>query len=206
MYFCTSVIEKNRAKIELYAHLFPILGETCVIFGAGPIGLLCLQAVMAAGAARVIVVDIAEKRLEKARELGASLIINGHEENISQQIKSFADGLGANVYFDAAGVQSTFTTGIASLRKGGRAILIGIFGKPVILDAFDLVVREITIKGTIDYRHVFPEVIKLIDSKKIDVERVITKKIKLNDIVKDGFEALLSDPSEVKILIDIASN
>ena len=84
--------------------------------------------------------------------------------------------------------------------------MIGIFGKPVILDAFDLVVREITIKGTIGYRHVFPEVIKLIDSKKMDVERVITKKIKLNDIVKDGFEALLSDPSEVKILIDIASN
>ncbi|CAF1018363.1 unnamed protein product [Rotaria sordida] len=182
------------------------LGETCVIFGAGPIGLLCLQAVMAAGAARTIVVDIAEKRLEKARELGATLIINGKEENISQQIKNYTDGLGANVYFDAAGVQSTFTTGIASLRKGGRAILIALFGKPVTLNAFDLVLREITIKGIAAYRHIFPEVIKLIDGKQMNVERIITKKIKLDDIVKDGFEALASDPSEIKILIDIASN
>ncbi|CAF4997431.1 unnamed protein product, partial [Rotaria sp. Silwood1] len=180
--------------------------ETCVIFGAGPIGLLCLQAAMAAGAARTVVVDIAEKRLEKARELGATLIINGKEENISQQIKAFTGGLGADVYLDAAGVQSTFTTGIASLRNGGRAILVAIFGKPVALDAMDLVMREITIKGIVCYRHIFPEVIKLIDSKQMDVERLITRKIKLNDIVKDGFEALVSDPSEIKILIDIGSN
>ncbi|CAF1433061.1 unnamed protein product [Rotaria sp. Silwood1] len=200
-----SLISK-RVHIELYAYLFTTLGETCVIFGAGPIGLLCLQAAMAAGAARTVVVDIAEKRLEKARELGATLIINGKEENISQQIKTFTGGLGADVYLDAAGVQSTFTTGIASLRNGGRAILVAIFGKPVALDAMDLVMREITIKGIVCYRHIFPEVIKLIDSKQMDVERLITRKIKLNDIVKDGFEALVSDPSEIKILIDIGSN
>ena len=185
---------------------FPILGETCVIFGAGPIGLLCLQAAMAAGAARIVVVDIAEKRLEKARELGATLIINGNDQNIPQQIKSYTDGLGANVYFDAAGAQSTFTTGIASLRNGGTAILIAVFVKPVILNALDIVLREITIKGVIGYRHIFPEVINLIDSKQLDVERVITKKINLDDIIKEGFEALLSDPSEIKILIDIASS
>lgn len=186
--------------------LFPILGETCVIFGAGPIGLLCLQAAIAAGAARIVVVDIAEKRLEKARELGATLIINGTDENIPQQIKSYTDGLGANVYFDAAGAQSTFTTGIASLRMGGTAVLIAVFGKPVMMNALDIVLREITIKGVIGYRHIFPEVIKLIDTKQLDVERVITKKINLDDIVKEGFEALLSDPSEVKILIDMASS
>jgi (R,R)-butanediol dehydrogenase/meso-butanediol dehydrogenase/diacetyl reductase len=145
---------------------------------------------MAAGAARTIVVDIAEKRLEKARELGASLVINGKEENISQQIKSYTGGLGVNVYFDAAGVQSTLTTGIACLQKGGRAILVAAFTKPVTLNALDIVLREITIKGVLGYRHLFPEVIKLIDSKQLDVERIITKKIKLDNIVKDGFEAL----------------
>ncbi|CAF1197695.1 unnamed protein product [Adineta steineri] len=182
------------------------LGETCVIFGAGPIGLLCLLAAKAVGAARTIVVDIAEKRLEKARELGATLVINGKEENIAQKIKSYTDGLGVNVYFDAAGVQSTFTTGIASLRKGGKAVLIAVFEKPVTLNATELVFRQITIQGTLGYRHIFPEVIRLIESKQMDVERIITKKIKLDDIVKDGFEALLSNPSEIKILIDIDAN
>jgi (R,R)-butanediol dehydrogenase/meso-butanediol dehydrogenase/diacetyl reductase len=161
---------------------------------------------MAAGAGRTIVVDIADKRLEKARELGATLIINGKEENIPQQIKTYTGGLGADVYLDAAGVQSTFTTGIASLKNGGRAVLVAIFGKPVTVNAMDLVMREITINGIVCYRHIFPEVIKLIDSKQMDVERLITRKIKLDDIVKDGFEALVSDPSEIKILIDIGSN
>lgn len=161
---------------------------------------------MAAGAAYTVVVDIAEKRLEKAGKLGATLIIKGKEENISQKIKTFTGGLGVDVYFDAAGVESTFTTGIVSLRKGGRAILVAIFGKPVTLNATDMVMREITIRGTVCYRNIFPEVIKLIDTKQMDVERLITKKIKLDDIVKDEFEALADDPSEIKILIDIDSN
>ena len=150
--------------------------------------------------------EIVEKRLEKARELGATLVLNGKEENIVQQIKNYTNGLGVHVYFDAAGIQSTFTTGIASLRSGGRAILPALFEKPLMLDAMDLVLREISIKGIVCYRHIFPEVIQLIDSKKLDVERIITKKIKLDDIVKDGFEALSHDPSEIKILVGIASN
>lgn len=189
-----------------YTRSISLLGESCVIFGAGPVGLLCLQAAMTAGAGCIIVVEVAEKRLEKARELGATLVINGKEKDIVEQIKRYTNGLGANVYFDAAGVQSTFTTGIASLRKGGQAILVALFEKPLMLNSIDLVLREITIKGIVGYRHIFPEVIQLIDSKKMDVERVITKKIKLDNIVKDGFEALSSDPSEIKILVDIASN
>lgn len=180
-----------------------ILGETCVIFGAGPIGLLCLQAARAAGAAHTIVVDIAEKRLEKARELGATLIINGKDSNIPEQIKSYTGGLGADVYLDAAGVPSTFKNGIASLKKGGRAVLVAFFQEPVELDASDIVIREITIKGTPGYRHIFPEVIQLIASKELDVGRLITKKIKLDNIVKDGFEVLASDPSEIKILVNM---
>lgn len=186
--------------------LISLLGESCVIFGAGPIGLLCLQAAKAAGAGCIIVVEVAEKRLEKARELGATLVLNGRDENIVQQIKSYTNGLGPNVYFDAAGVQSTFTTGIASLRRGGRAVLLAIFEKPLLLNAMDLVLREISIKGVVAYRHLFPKVIQLIDSKKMDVEKIITKKIKLDDIVKDGFEALLHDPSEIKILVDVSSS
>ena len=199
-------IEKNWTKIKLCAPLFTILGETCVIFGAGPIGLLCLQAAMGAGATRTVVIDIAEKRLEKARELGATIIINSKEENIVQKIKTYTDGLDADVYLDAADVQSTFTTSIASLRKGDRAVLLAIFEKPVTLDATDIVMREIIIKGIVCYRHIFPEVIKLIVSKQMDVEWLITRKIKLDDIVKDGFEALVSDPLEIKISIDVDSN
>lgn len=179
------------------------LGQTCVVFGAGPIGLLCVQAAMAAGAATTIVVDTAEKRLEKAKAIGATHVINGKDTDVAEQVKKITGG-GADVYLDAAGVQATFSSGIASLKNGGTAIIVALFGKPVTLDAFDLVCREITVKGVIAYRNIFPEVINLISSGKMKAEELVTRKIKFDDIVTEGFDALLSDPSEVKILVDIA--
>ena len=178
------------------------LGDSCVIFGAGPIGLLCVQAAIAAGSPNVIVVDVADKRLEKAKEVGATHIINGKSEDIPAQIKKLTNG-GADVFLDAAGVQATFDNGIKSLRNGGTAVLVALFGKPVTHDAFDQVVREITVKGIIAYRNIFPQVIQLIDSGRMPVEKLVTQKIKLDNIVADGFEALASNPSQVKILVDI---
>ncbi|MFD2603673.1 2,3-butanediol dehydrogenase [Flavobacterium suzhouense] len=178
------------------------LGDSCVIFGAGPIGLLCVQAAIAAGSPNVIVVDVADKRLEKAKEVGATHIINGKSKDIPAQIKKLTNG-GADVFLDAAGVQATYDNGIKSLRNGGTAVLVALFGKPVTHDAFDQVVREITVKGIIAYRNIFPQVIQLIDSGRMPVEKLVTQKIKLDNIVADGFEALVSNPSQVKILVDI---
>lgn len=192
------------AAVAVYAVLQSGLkiGQSCVIFGAGPIGLLCVQAAIAAGATKVIVVDVADKRLEKAKEIGASFVINGKSENISQQIKEITNG-GADIFLDAAGVQATFDGGIASLKNGGTAVLVALFGKPVTHNAFDQVVREITIKGIIAYRNIFPQVIDLIDSGRMPVEKLVTKKITLDNIVTEGFEVLVSNPEQVKILIDI---
>ena len=181
------------------------MGESCAIFGAGPIGLLCLQAAMAAGAGKTFVIDVSEKRLQKAKELGADYIINGLDSDIPEQIRKIT-GLGVDRVIDAAGVQSTFTNGMKALRNGGTNLLVALFGKPVTFDAFDAVCLEKIVKGVIAYRNIFPQVIQLIDSKKMDVEKLVTRKITLDNIVNDGFEALIKDPSEVKILIDIANS
>lgn len=192
------------AAVAVYAVLQSGLqvGDTVLVSGAGPIGLLCVQAAIAAGATTVIVTDISEKRLEKAKEIGATHAINGMDKDIPQQIRKIT-GHGVDVYLDAAGVQASFTTGVTSLRNGGTAVLVALFGKEVTYSAFDQVVREITIKGIIAYRNIFPQVIALIDSGRMPVEKLVTSKIELDEIVDKGFEALVNSPSEVKILIDI---
>ncbi|WP_442589408.1 2,3-butanediol dehydrogenase [Pedobacter sp. AW31-3R] len=179
------------------------LGQTCVIFGAGPIGLLCVQAAIANGATKVVVVDVADKRLEKAMEIGATAVVNGKEENVVAQVRELTGG-GADVFIDAAGVQATYEAGIASLKNGGTALLVALFGKPVTTNAFDQVVREITIKGTIAYRNIFPEVMQLIATGRMPVEKLVTGNIELDDIVAEGFDALLGNPTHVKILVNIA--
>lgn len=179
------------------------VGQSVLVSGAGPIGLLCAQAALAAGASNVIVTDVAEKRLEKAREIGATHVFNAMDKDLPAKIKELTDGLGVNVFLDCAGVQASYNTGIASTRNGGTAVLVALFGKPVQHDALDQVLREITVKGVIAYRNIFPQVISLIDSGRMEVEKLVTNKITLDEIVTNGFEALVNNPSEVKILIDI---
>jgi len=113
-------------------------------------------------------------------------------------------GHGVDVYIDAAGVQASFDTGIKSLRNGGTAVLVALFSKNVSHDALDQALRELTIKGIIGYRNIFPEVIALISSGRLPVEKLVTRTISLDEIVEKGFEALVNDPSEVKVLVDMA--
>lgn len=178
------------------------MGDTVLIAGAGPIGLLTVQVAVATGASQIFVSDISENRLKKAKEVGASHTFDARDKDIPQKIKMMT-GFGVDVFIDAAGVQASFDTGINSLRNGGSAVLVALFMNKVEHNALDQAMRELTIKGIIGYRNIFPQVIALINSGRLPVEKLITSVISLDEIVEKGFEALTKDPSEVKILVDI---
>lgn len=178
------------------------MGNTVLIIGAGPIGLLTVQVALATGASQIFVSDLSESRLKKAKEIGATHIFDARDKNVSQKIKEMT-GNGVDIFIDAAGVQASFDTGINSLRNGGTAILVALFSKEVVHDALNQTLRELTIKGTAAYRNIFPQVIALISSGRLPVEKLITSVIPLDEIVEKGFEALVKDPSEVKVLVDL---
>ncbi|MCT2344557.1 2,3-butanediol dehydrogenase [Niallia taxi] len=175
-------------------------GDSVAIFGAGPIGLLTLLSVKAAGATKIIVVDISEERLEKAKELGATTVISGLREDIVQQILELTNG-GVSVAYECAGVQPTMTNAVASVKQGGQVMAIAVFGNPVAIDMGQLLYKGANVTSRLAYRHVFPEVIDMISTGRLDVKGVITKKINLEDIVESGFEALINDKKQAKILV-----
>ena len=179
------------------------MGDTVLVTGAGPIGLLTVQVAIASGASQVFVADVSEARLVKAKEVGATQTFDAKDKDIPTKIREMT-GHGVDVYIDAAGVQASFDTGIKSLRNGGTAVLVALFSKNVSHDALDQALRELTIKGIIGYRNIFPEVIALISSGRLPVEKLVTRTISLDEIVEKGFEALVNDPSEVKVLVDMA--
>ncbi|HRP33864.1 MAG TPA: 2,3-butanediol dehydrogenase [Agriterribacter sp.] len=178
------------------------LGDTVLVSGAGPIGLLTVQVALAMGASRVFVSDLSESRLKKAKEIGAAYTFNPKEVNIPEKVKEIT-GYGADIFIDAAGVQASFDAGIHSLRNGGTAVLVALFAKEVVHDALNQSLRELTVKGIIGYRNIFPQVIALISSGRLPVEKLVTNVISLDEIVDKGFEALIKSPTEVKILVDI---
>lgn len=175
-------------------------GDSIAIFGAGPIGLLTLLSAKAAGATKIIVIDLSEERLEKAKELGATTIINGMRDDIVETIHDLTDG-GVSVAFECAGAQPTMTSAVASVKQGGQVMAIAVFAKPVSVDMGQLMFKAADITSTLAYRHVFPEVIDMISTGRLDVKHVITKKIDLKEIVEEGFNQLINDKNQSKILV-----
>lgn len=150
------------------------MGDSVLITGAGPIGLLTVQVAVATGASHIFVSDLSENRLKKAKEVGAPHTFDARDKDIPKQIKEIT-GQGVDVFIDAAGAQASFDSGINSLRNGGTAILVALFGKKVVHDALNHTLRELTIIGTAAYRNIFPQVIALISSGRLPVEKLITR-------------------------------
>ncbi|MEH6995886.1 2,3-butanediol dehydrogenase, partial [Neobacillus drentensis] len=175
-------------------------GDSVAIFGAGPIGLLTLLSAKAAGATQIIVVDLSEERLSKAKELGATTVIDGHRDDIVKTILRLSNG-GVSVAYECAGVQATMTNAVASIKQGGQVMAIAIFTKPVSIDMGQIMFKAATVTSTLAYRHVFPEVIDMISTGRLDVKQVITKKIGIDDIVDEGFNQLINDVKQAKILV-----
>jgi L-iditol 2-dehydrogenase len=133
-------------------------GDTVVVFGPGPVGLLAADAARVRGAARVIVVGRGQ-RLDQAAKMGNETI-DYTEGDPVVAIREMTRGLGADVILDCAGVPDTFQWSIPSLRKGGRIATVGIPVEPVALDFQELVLYEkelVGVRATAgEMRHVLP--------------------------------------------------
>lgn len=175
-------------------------GNSAVVFGAGPIGLLTIIALKAAGASAIIAVDVSKERLEKAMEIGATRAVNSLDEKVEEVVQQLFP-YGVDVSYEAAGAQATFTSAINVLKKGGQLMVISAFAAPVEIDMIAVLIGELKIQASFAYRHVFPEVIAMIGAGQLDVKQVITKKINLDQLVEEGLEVLGVDKSQAKILV-----
>ncbi|MEH7309091.1 2,3-butanediol dehydrogenase [Neobacillus drentensis] len=175
-------------------------GDSCAIYGAGPIGLLLVQVAKVIGAKEIIVVELSEERRKKALEIGATHVINPENEKPVKEINKIVRG-GVHVAFDAAGAESSFIAALASLRHTGELMIVSLWEKNVSFSPNMLVIGERKINSSLGYRHNFQEVIHLLASGKIDGSKLITNKIYIDDIVKKGFEKLKNDKTQCKILV-----
>ena len=179
------------------------LGQTVLVTGAGPIGLLTVQCALAAGATKIFVTDVSEERLALAKKMGATHTLNPLNVDVVQTVLAETNGNGVDVSFEAAGVEATVATAISATKRKGCVLVLALFMEPVAVNMFEALAKEITIKPTLAYVNEFPQVIYLIASGRINVKQVITNKTQLENIVEDGFEKLLNDKSEAKILVSM---
>ena len=100
-------------------------GETVALIGAGPIGLLHLQMAQRAGAGRIIVIEQSSERLEVARGLGVSDLIDAGERVTVEAVRELTDGYGADVVIECAGTKATWESAVHMVRRGGRVLWFG---------------------------------------------------------------------------------
>jgi len=153
-----------------------------VVFGCGGIGLNIVQIAAAVGA-QVIAVDIVDQKLEWARQLGAQATLNPQQfERIDKEIRKLTGG-GADIGFEAIGNPTTQAQTFASLRAGGRFVVVGYSAKPMTLDTGRVMYREMEIVGSLGCRAVdYPRVIELARQGKIKVKELVTAKVPLAEI------------------------
>lgn len=175
-------------------------GDSCVVFGTGPIGLLVIQAARLAGASQIIGIEISEVRQQMALAAGAHHVLNPLDSDAVAEVLALTDG-GADVSFEVTGVEKGLQGAIEATRTDGQVIIVSIWEKSAAIPPNSLVLKERSIKGVLAYRNIFPAVISLIAEGRFPVEQFITKKITLDHIVQEGFEELVNDKRHVKILV-----
>jgi (R,R)-butanediol dehydrogenase/meso-butanediol dehydrogenase/diacetyl reductase/L-iditol 2-dehydrogenase len=174
-------------------------GGSVAICGGGPIGLLCLQVALKAGASRAMVSEpIAEKR-ELALKLGADLAVDPFNEDIVEAGKKLTDGRGFATVIDASGNINAAKQAIDLAESGATILWAAVYGKDVEIGVspFLMYAKELTITSTFVSPYCFPRSVSLLS--KLDLEPMITDIVPLKDIAK-AFELHKSGKS-IKILI-----
>lgn len=180
-----------------------ILGLNVVVLGAGTIGLGTIMAVKAAGAGKIIVLEMSRARIAKAKECGADVIINPKECDPVAKVRELTGGCGADVSFECIGNKFTGPLAVDVLRNTGTAIIVGIFEEPSAFNFFSLSGTDKKIMGTLAYTiDDFKGLAALMAKGAIKAENLITGKIALRDIMEKGFMELINNKDDnIKILV-----
>ena len=181
-------------------------GDSVVVFGAGPVGLLCCAVARSFGASKVIAVDIVKSRLEFALELGyaATGIYESQKISAAENAQHLRDehnlGLGADVAIDASGAEPSVQTAINVLRTGGSYVQGGMGKDDCTFPIMAACTKELTIRGSFRYGPGdYPLAIELVSSGKIDVKKLISKKVTFDE-AETAFEDIKNGKG-IKVLI-----
>ncbi|KAI5456028.1 chaperonin 10-like protein [Mariannaea sp. PMI_226] len=185
----------------------PILNPESVVLvlGGGPIGLATVLCLKAKGVRKIIVSEVATSRQEFARQFGAAKIVNPIEQDVRQTVLDESGGRGADAVFDCAGVPASVKSACESVKARGTVVNVAIWEKEIPFNPNWITWKESSYKSVLGYqREDYQAVIENMRTGAIQPNGMITRKIKLENLVEDGIKTLIHDKNNhVKILVDI---
>jgi (R,R)-butanediol dehydrogenase/meso-butanediol dehydrogenase/diacetyl reductase len=178
------------------------VGDSIAVVGAGPIGLLVMQAARACGAGQVYVVEPMKARRDMAVKTGATAVFDPTETDAGKEIGKLTEGLRADIAFDCVGNQAAFDTAVKVTGRRGLICVVGLALKPIEVPFIRLWGHEKEITFSSGYEREFPAAIAFLADGRVDVEPLISARIPLDDLVDKGIKPLIEKPDKnVKILV-----
>ena len=179
------------------------LGDSVLVIGAGPIGLLTIQACAAAGADKIYVSEPSLTRQNLAKKLGATKVLSPSVNNIENEVVELTDGIGPDVIFDCAGFPQTLDLAFNTVRRNGQVILVAVPWEIIPLEPADWMAREISFKSSWGSDPInWHNALNLMKSGKIDIDMMTenNKYITL-DKIQETFEGLMKPTDQGQIII-----
>jgi alcohol dehydrogenase len=177
-------------------------GDVVAVVGAGPIGLAALMTARLLSPRHLVAIDLADSRLELAKQFGADLTLNPSRDAVGEVISAMTDGLGADVAIEAVGVPATFEMCADLVRPGGHVANIGVHGKPATLHLERLWIRNVTITTGLVDTFTTPTLLQMVASGALDSSRFATHRFGFDEFER-GYDvfARASETDALKVIV-----
>ncbi len=149
------------------------VGDSVLIAGGGPIGVITAQVARAYGAAEVVVSDIDASRRELALSFGATRVIDPTSESVND--------VAPHAFIDASGATAAILSGIEAVRPGGSVVLVGSAGD-IPLSVPSIAMREVTVTGIFRYTNTWPIALSMLRSGTVDLDSLVTHRFGLEQV------------------------
>ena len=196
-----AMIEAVSVAVHAVGRISFDSGDKSLVVGAGMIGLLLIQAIRSAGCREIIAVDMDNDRLNLAKKLGATQVINSQEVDALRFILNETGGQGVDKSFEVVGATPTVQLSIHAVRKGGSVVMVGNLAPEVELPLQSVVTREISLFGTCASAGEYPKCIELMADGSIQVDPLISAKAALEE-GPEWFDRLYGrEPGLMKVIL-----
>jgi alcohol dehydrogenase len=177
-------------------------GDTVAVVGAGPIGLATIMTAKLFTPSRIIAIDLAPARLEKALEFGADVTVDNGVEDAVAKVMELTDGLGVDVAVEAVGVPETFELCTAIVRPGGHVANVGVHGHSATLHLETLWIRDVTITTGLVDTLTTPQLLRLIQERRLDPTPFATHRFALSQ-TEEAYEvfAAAAETHALKVVL-----
>ncbi len=175
--------------------------DTAVVVGCGMIGLFVVQVLRARGCGKIIAIDLDQKKLQLALELGADTGFNPARDNIPQEVQKLTEGRGADVAFEVVGKSETLHTALESVRRGATLTLVGNLSPTAELPLQAVVTRQIRLQGSCAICGEYPAVLDMMARGAVNVEAILSAEAPLSEGA-DWFRRLYDkEPGLIKVVL-----